>query len=96
MVLSDTRHGCGVARQCSDRRNGAVQYGGTRTIRAGYPDIHRHGSLLERSFGELVTDSGLAVIFVLHGQPQPQIGERITISARKFRPVYQAGTVTKA
>jgi len=48
------------------------------------------------SFGEHVTDSGLAVIFVLHGQPQPQIGERITISARKFRPVYQAGTVTKA
>jgi hypothetical protein len=48
------------------------------------------------SFGELVTDSGLAVIFVLQGQPQPHIGERITISARRFRPVYQAGTVTKA
>jgi hypothetical protein len=43
-----------------------------------------------------VTDSGLSVIFVLQGQPQPQIGERITISARRFRPVYQAGTVTRA
>ena len=48
------------------------------------------------AFGELVTDSGLSVIFVVQGQPQPLVGERITISARKYRPVYQAGSVTRA
>jgi len=47
------------------------------------------------SFGELVTDSGLAVIFVVQGQLQPQVGERITISARRYRPVYQATTVSR-
>ena len=48
--------------------------------------------------GELVTDSGLSLIFVLQGQgePQPKVGERITISARRFRPVYQAATITRA
>jgi len=52
------------------------------------------------AFGELVTDSGLSLIFVLQGQgqgePQPKVGERITISARRFRPVYQAATITRA
>lgn len=47
-------------------------------------------------FGELVTDSGLSVIFVVQGQPQPQIGERITISTRRYRPVYHAATVTRS
>lgn len=46
------------------------------------------------AFGELVTDSGLSVIFVLQGQAQPQVGERITISARRFRPVYQVASLS--
>jgi hypothetical protein len=48
------------------------------------------------AFGELVTDSGLSVIFVLQGQAQPQVGERITISARRFRPVYQVASLSPA
>lgn len=48
------------------------------------------------AFGELVTDSGLSVIFVLQGQVQPQVGERITISARRFRPVYQVASLSPA
>jgi hypothetical protein len=50
------------------------------------------------AFGELVTDSGLSLIFVLQGQgeSQPKVGERITISVRRFRPVYQAATITRA
>jgi hypothetical protein len=47
------------------------------------------------AFGELVTDSGLSVIFVVQGQAQPQVGERITISARKYRPVYHAASVSR-
>ncbi|MDX2307770.1 MAG: hypothetical protein NW216_06000 [Hyphomicrobium sp.] len=45
-------------------------------------------------FGELVTDSGLSVVFVVQGQPQPQIGTRITISARRYRPIYHATSIS--
>ncbi len=48
------------------------------------------------AFGELVTDSGLSVIFVVQDRPQPLVGERITISARRYRPIYHAATVTRA
>lgn len=48
------------------------------------------------AFGVLVTDSGLSVIIVVQGQPQPPIGERITISARRYRPVYHAASISKA
>lgn len=48
------------------------------------------------SFGELVTDSGLSVIIVVQGQAQPPIGERVTISARRYRPVYHAASISKA
>lgn len=45
-------------------------------------------------FGELVTDSGLSVVFVVQGQPQPQIGSRITINTRRYRPIYHATSIT--
>jgi hypothetical protein len=47
------------------------------------------------SYGELVTDSGLSVIFVVQGQPQPLIGERITIKTRRYRPVHHAVSVSR-
>ena len=47
------------------------------------------------AFGELVTDSGLSVIFVVQGQPQPLVGERITISTRRYRPVHQVTNLTR-
>jgi hypothetical protein len=47
------------------------------------------------NYGELVTDSGLSVIFVIQGQPQPMIGERITIKARRYRPVHHATALTR-
>ena len=48
------------------------------------------------NFGELVTDSGLTVLFVVAGQPQPLIGERITISSRRYRPVYHVTAVNRS
>lgn len=38
---------------------------------------------------ELVTDSGLSVLFHVHqGQPPVPEGTRVTITARKYRPRY--------
>lgn len=45
------------------------------------------------AFGELVTDSGLTVLFVVQGIPQPAVGSRITISTRRYRPIYHAQSV---
>ena len=41
----------------------------------------------ERS-GELVTDSGLMIIFSTQNQPLVAPGKRVTLTLRKFRPRY--------
>jgi hypothetical protein len=41
------------------------------------------------SYGELVTDSGVAVLFVTQGYESIPEGMRITVVARKFRPRYK-------
>lgn len=38
--------------------------------------------------GELVTDSGLTVVFVTDGKPVAPVGSRVTLSTRRFRPRY--------
>ena len=44
---------------------------------------------------ELVTDSGLSVLFHLQkGQPPVPEGARITVTARKYRPRYHMLSVT--
>lgn len=45
--------------------------------------------------GELVTDSGIFVPLVVEGHPPIVEGTRITISAKKFRPIYQVLAVRR-
>ena len=48
-----------------------------------------------RFSAELVTDSGLSVLFHIQpGQPPVAPGTRITITARKYRPRYLVMSVT--
>ena len=48
------------------------------------------------NYGELVTDSGVTIPLVTQGHsPIPQ-GVRITISARKYRPLYRVEKIYKA
>jgi hypothetical protein len=48
-----------------------------------------------RFSGELVTDSGLSVLFhVPQGHPPVPEGARITVTARKYRPRYLVVSVT--
>ena len=39
-------------------------------------------------YGELLTDSGVAVYIDTHGQPPVYIGAHVTVLARKYRPRY--------
>lgn len=47
-------------------------------------------------WGELVTDSGLSIVFVTRDQqPVPQ-GTRITVNAKKFRPRFLPMRIARA
>lgn len=48
------------------------------------------------NWGELVTDSGLAIVFVTRDQPLVPQGTRITVNARKFRPRYLPTRIARA
>jgi hypothetical protein len=39
-------------------------------------------------YGELLTDSGVAVYIDTHGQPPVYVGAHVTVVARKYRPCY--------
>ena len=39
-------------------------------------------------YGELLTDSGVAVYIDTHGQPPVYVGAHVTVVARKYRPRY--------
>ena len=52
-------------------------------------------ALDRKNSAELVTDSGLSVLFHLQqGQPPVAEGTRITVTARKYRPRYLVLSVT--
>ena len=55
------------------------------------PGSHAYSGVVkswtERS-GELVTDSGLLLIFSTQNQPMVAPGKRVTLTLRKFRPRY--------
>ncbi|MEQ1578886.1 MAG: hypothetical protein ABL894_14715 [Hyphomicrobium sp.] len=55
------------------------------------PGSHAYSGVVkswnERS-GELVTDSGLMIIFSTQNQPLVEPGKRVTLTLRKFRPRY--------
>ncbi|AGK57263.1 hypothetical protein HYPDE_27918 [Hyphomicrobium denitrificans 1NES1] len=40
-------------------------------------------------YGELITDSGVTVPLVTRGYPTVPIGARVTIIARKYKPLFQ-------
>lgn len=40
-------------------------------------------------FAEVITDSGISIPLVAEGQTPMAEGTRITITARKYRPLYQ-------
>lgn len=46
--------------------------------------------------GELVTDSGLSIIFATQGQQPVPVGARITIVAKRYRPRYLAVGMSRA
>ena len=39
-------------------------------------------------YGELLTDSGVALYIDTHGQPPVYVGAHVTVLARKYRPRY--------
>ena len=43
----------------------------------------------QRDYGELLTDSGVTVTLLTYGHPPMSEGTRITISARRLRPLFQ-------
>lgn len=47
-------------------------------------------------WGELVTDSGLSIIFVTRDQPALPLGSRITVNAKKFRPRFLPTRISRA
>ncbi len=46
-------------------------------------------------YGELLTDSGVTVPLVTQGLPPLPEGTRVTLVARKFRPLFQIEKVMK-
>lgn len=48
------------------------------------------------AFGELVTDSGVAVTFTLDPGTALVVGSRVTIVARKYQPLFHVVKVAKA
>ncbi len=65
--------------------------------RTGPPDLLESGThvfsgtvrIWGNDYAELVTDSGVTIQLVTQAHPLLRDGERFTIVARKFRPLYQ-------
>lgn len=49
-----------------------------------------------RDYGEMITDSGVTVPFVTQGHPVVPVGTRVTMTARKFRPLFQIEKMSRA
>lgn len=47
-------------------------------------------------WGELVTDSGLSIVFVTRDQAAVAQGTRITVDAKKFRPRFLPTRISRA
>lgn len=47
-------------------------------------------------YAELTMDSGVTIQLITQGHPMRRVGERVTITARKYRPLYQLEKVTEA
>lgn len=63
------------------------------------PDTHTFTGVVKEwgpFWGELVTDSGLSIVFVTRDQPIVAQGTRIAINAKKFRPRYLPTRIARA
>lgn len=47
-------------------------------------------------YGELFTDSGVTVPLLTRGLPAVPVGTRLTLVARKFKPLFQIERMTKS
>ncbi len=62
------------------------------------PDTHVFTGTItawRSDYGELVTDSGVTVPLLTRGLPAMPVGTRLTLVARKFKPLFQIERVTK-
>ncbi len=74
---------------------------GTKT---GPPDLLEPGThvfsgtvrVWGSDYAELVMDSGVMIQLITQGHPMRRAGERITIVARKYRPLYQLEKISEA
>lgn len=63
------------------------------------PDTHVFTGTVrawDQDFGELITDSGVTVPLVTRGLPAVAVGTRLTLVARKLKPLFQIEKMVKA
>ncbi|MCC7251822.1 hypothetical protein [Hyphomicrobium sp.] len=62
------------------------------------PDTHVFTGTItawRSDYGELFTDSGVTVPLLTRGLPAVPVGTRLTLVARKFKPLFQIERVVK-
>lgn len=62
------------------------------------PDAHVFTGTVKAwrgDYGELVTDSGVTIPLLTRGLPAVPVGTRLTLVARKLKPLYQIERVVK-
>jgi hypothetical protein len=72
--------------------------------KAGAPDLLEPGThvfsgtvrVWGSDYAELLMDSGVTIHLIPQGHPTRRVGERVTIVARRYRPLYQVEKVTEA
>jgi hypothetical protein len=70
-------------------------------IKGGAPELLETGTqvfsgtirLWGADYAELLTDSGVTIQLVTRGHPQLRDGARVTVIARRYRPLYQVEEV---
>lgn len=75
--------------------------GGTK---AGAPDLLEPGThvfsgtvrVWGSDYAELTMDSGVTIQLITQGHPMRRAGERVTIVARKYRPLYQLEKISES
>lgn len=52
-------------------------------------------TIWRKDYGELCTDSGVTVLLLTQDMPAVPVGTRVTLVARKFKPIFQIEKMTK-
>ena len=72
--------------------------------KAGKPDLLEPGThvfsgtvrVWGSDYAELTMDSGVTIQLITQGHPARRVGDRVTIVARRYRPLYQLEDVSDA